>query len=419
MPYTLLKGSFVIRYPDLPRSGPEPDGDTVKFAPDTPALLEGLPRPSGKGPDLNARGVSVRLEAIDALETHFDEAHQQLSGANAARDALLARLGFTNVRFFADLPNKVESADQDKVRGWLLSNGVDANGRVIGFVYAGDDPRPDGAAVFLDNPLVDRSINAQLLSAGLVYAAYYATLPASLRAHLATASAASRAQQPPVGIWTGATADPDGAATVTDLAGLEQLVLWPKLFRRLVPYLATGAADLDGFDAWLRADPVNRDDRVLLLATNERGNLHDVIHASGHQIRMTAWPEDFVIDPDPAPPGGPTSSHTSTGAVVVVAALPDPVGDDRGHETVTLINTTTGTVTLDDWALHTTGGATPHRLKGSLPAGAVAQVTLDGVVRLGQRGDTITLTDADGTAVDRVSYKAGEVHTGRTICFGR
>src|SRR5215207_4719915 len=43
MSYTLLRGSFVIRYPDLPRQGPEPDGDTVKFRPDTPALVEALP----------------------------------------------------------------------------------------------------------------------------------------------------------------------------------------------------------------------------------------------------------------------------------------------------------------------------------------------------------------------------------------
>jgi len=30
MGYTVLRGSFVIRYPDLPRQGPQPDGDTVK-----------------------------------------------------------------------------------------------------------------------------------------------------------------------------------------------------------------------------------------------------------------------------------------------------------------------------------------------------------------------------------------------------
>jgi hypothetical protein len=31
MRHTRLGGAFVIRYPDLPRRGPELDGDTVKF----------------------------------------------------------------------------------------------------------------------------------------------------------------------------------------------------------------------------------------------------------------------------------------------------------------------------------------------------------------------------------------------------
>jgi hypothetical protein len=62
MSYTLLRGEFVIRYPDLPREGPEPDGDTIKFAPDSRALVESLPRVSGQPPDINGRGISVRLE---------------------------------------------------------------------------------------------------------------------------------------------------------------------------------------------------------------------------------------------------------------------------------------------------------------------------------------------------------------------
>ena len=119
-----------------------------------------MPRRSGRPPDLNARGIPVRLEAIDALETHFGETHQELAGANAARDELLRLLGFTNVSFFDDLPNKVQSADQDTVRGHVLSNGVDANGRLIAFVYPGEHPAPDGTAMFVDEPLVDQSTNA-------------------------------------------------------------------------------------------------------------------------------------------------------------------------------------------------------------------------------------------------------------------
>jgi len=216
MSYTLLRGEFVIRYADLPRGGPEPDGDTVKFTPDSPALVERLPRRSGRGPGINARGISVRLEAIDALETHFEEAHQELLGANRARDRLLELLGFTDVVFWADLPNKVQSAAQDRLRGHVLSNGIDANGRVIGFVYPGDPAGPDGSSVFVDDALVDDSANAHLLAEGHAYPAFYATLPASLRNHFAALSRAARAAEPPAGIWPRSSADPNSAASVAD-----------------------------------------------------------------------------------------------------------------------------------------------------------------------------------------------------------
>jgi endonuclease YncB( thermonuclease family) len=417
MPYRMLRGRFVIRYPDLPRQGPEPDGDTIKFLPDTPALVETLPRPSGQPPDINGRGISVRLEAIDALETHFAETHQELAGADAARDALLRLLGFTTVRFFADSPNKVESADQDSLRGHVLSNGIDANGRMIGFVYPGEHPGPDGVTVFLDDALVDTSANTALLTAGHAYPAFYATLPGTLRTHLAEVSRTARAGG--AGIWPRSVADPDGAATVADLSRLRQLVCWPKLFRRLVPYLATGATSFDGFDAWLRADPVNRDDALFLLDRLEAGNLHDVIHAAGHTIQLTVWPEDFIIDPDPAPPGTTINPPQLTaGDVLIMAALPDPVGVDRGHEHLTLINTTATAIDLTGWRLHDRAGAT-HNLTGALSGGAITRITLSGAVQLGNHGDSLTLTDATGAPIDHVSYKANQVKRGRTIVFGR
>jgi hypothetical protein len=341
MSYTLLRGEFVIRYADLPRQGPEPDGDTVKFRPDSPALVEGLLRRSGRPPDLTARGISVRLEAIDALETHFGDSHQELAGARKARDELLRILGFTNIHFFDDMPNRVESADQDSLRGHVLSNGIDANGRLIGFVFAGDHPGPDGLSVFVDEPLVDQSVNATLLGAGHAYPAFYSTLPSSLRKHLAAASTAAREVRDPAGLWPRSTADPDGAATVADLEALEGLVVWPKLFRRLVSYLASGFGDFDSFDAWLRADPVNRDDELFLLDTLEHGNMHDVVRGEGARIQLTTWPERFVIQPDPAPPGTPIRPRVvAAGDVLVVAAIPDPIGRDRGGELVTLLNTT-------------------------------------------------------------------------------
>ncbi|MEV0628554.1 lamin tail domain-containing protein [Nonomuraea wenchangensis] len=418
MSYTLLRGAFVIRYPDSPRRGPEPDGDTVKFRPDNPALVERLARHSGRPPALSRRGVSIRLEAVDALETHFAETHQEPAGAFAARDELLRLLGFTNIVFWDDLPNVVRSADQDELRGHVLTNGVDANGRLIGFVRAGEHPGPDGAAVFLDAAGVDDTVNAALLAAGLVYPAFYATLPGELRTHLAEVSAQARQKALPTGIWPRATGDPDGPVPIDGLAAAEQLVLWPKLFRRLVPYFAEGFTDLSHFDTWLRADPVHRDDQLFLLDTLERGNLHDVVRASGQQIQLTVWPERFVIDPDPAPPGAPTRPPlTAAGDVLIVAALPDPRGADRENESVTLLNLTPGTVDLTGWSLSGSGGRLG--LIGSLAGGSTVRVTLGGAFRLGNQDGGLVLVDADGTTIDQVTYKADQVRAGRTICFGR
>jgi endonuclease YncB( thermonuclease family) len=419
MSYTLLRGQFVIRYPDLPRQGPEPDGDTVKFLPDTPALVEALPRRSGRPPDINARGISVRLEAIDALETHFEETHQELAGADTARDELLRLLGFTNVVFFADLPNKVQAADQDALRGHVLANGIDANGRLIAFVYTGDHDGPDGSSVFVHEALVDQSLNAVLLAAGHAYPAFYGTLPATLRTHLAELSRAARAAQPPAGLWPRSTADPGGATTVAALAALEQLVIWPKLFRRLVPYLAAGFTDFDGFDAWLRADPVHRDDALFLLDRLEPGNMHDVVRGAGQQIQLTVWPEEFIIEPDPAPSGADTGPRlVAAGDVLIVAALPDPVGVDPGNELVTLLNTTASPIDLTGWGVVDAAGGRKD-LAGTMAGGAVVQVAADGALQLGNRGDALVLVDGGGGPIDQVVYNADRVRPGRTICFGR
>jgi len=418
--YTLLAGEFVIRYPDIPRQGPEPDGDTVKFAPDTPGLVETLPRRSGRAPDITARGISVRMEAIDALETHFGETHQELAGANRARGELLRQLGFTGVTFFPDLPNKVQSADRDRVRGHVLSNGIDANGRMIGFVYPGASPDPDGADVFLDQDRLDRSINASLLRAGEVYPAFYATLPASLRTHLAEQSRAAREAQPPNGLWARSVGDPNGPAAIPGLDELEQLALWPKLFRRIVPYLAAGQVGFDGFDAWLRADPVDRDDALFLLDRMERGNLHDVLRAAGQSIEMTLWPEDFIVEPDPGPVTRPPQAVTRSalGDVLIVAALADPVGPDAGRESVTLLNTSTDTVDLLGWTIGDAAGGL-HALDGELAGGAATRVQLGGAVRLSNAGETIRLRDGTGVVVDQVAYRGSQVRPGRTICIGR
>lgn len=55
--YTLVTGAYYILYSDLPRNGPEPDGDTISFLPDSDDLVQSLRRFSGVGPDRRHLGT--------------------------------------------------------------------------------------------------------------------------------------------------------------------------------------------------------------------------------------------------------------------------------------------------------------------------------------------------------------------------
>jgi endonuclease YncB( thermonuclease family) len=297
--YTLIKGNFFIRYADHPRQGPQPDGDTITFHADDIALVRDLPRLSGRGPNVNARGnIPVRYEGIDALETHFEGAHQQLQFANAARGENLRLLGFTNVVFFDDLPNNVQSADHDSMPGYVIANGIESNGRMLGLVYSGTTTSPDGDNIFVDPALLDQSVNARLVAAGLAYMEPYDTMPMELIEHFRDVIA--QARQANAGLFAAESVNITRSATIADLAGLQGLVMWPKLFRRLAAYFSQGHAGLAEFDGWIRDDPVGRDDS-LRLPNGEKANMHDAYSVTGNSLKLNFNPEDLLIAPDPAP----------------------------------------------------------------------------------------------------------------------
>jgi hypothetical protein len=297
--YTLIKGNFWIRYPDKPRQGPQPDGDTITFHADDVTLVRNLPRLSGRGPNINARGnIPVRYEGIDALETHFEGTHQQIGFADAARDENLRLIGFRNVKFFDDMPNNVESANSDSMPGFVIANGIEANGRLLGLVYSGSIAEPDGEHIFVDAPLLDRSVNVKLVMAGLAYVEPYDTMPISLVKHLRDVIGAARANE--TGLFAVENVSVTRAAQIRDLAVLQTLAMWPKLFRRLVAYFTEGHVGLGQFDSWMREDPIHRDDS-LRLPDGEKGNMHDAYIINGDSMKLQFNPEDLLIAPDPKP----------------------------------------------------------------------------------------------------------------------
>lgn len=423
MPYTLIKGAFHIHYPENPRSGPEPDGDTLKFRPVNRGLIEALPQP-GWGPRFTSSGIStIRFEGIDALETHYDvgdtEFHQEMALALAARDALLAEAGFGDVTFFQDKPFKVEDVENHPIPGYILSNGLDTFGRAVAFAFAGTSAVEDGSRVHVDAQMLNDSLNVQLLEAGHAYPAFYLSLPEELRAHLRSISIDARADG--VGLWAKATATITEAASIPSADELQKLVIWPKLFRRLAAFFQSGNTSLSALDVWLRADPRDRDDRVLL-PNLELGNMHDLIRVEDDRLLLVHPPEDVVIVPDDyvlpeAQPTQPTRTHVGVGHVRIVGALINAVElPEHDHESVTVLNTTAASISLVGWHIADRNGRLP--LSGHLGDGDTLRILLSAAVRLSNIRDTITLLDPHDVIVDQVSYEPRNVPPeGETLVF--
>jgi len=201
--YTLIKGTFHIHYPDNPRSGPQPDGDTIKFKPHTRSLVEALPR-NGRPPKFTQTGITtIRFEGIDTLETHFQGTHQHEALALEARDVLLENMGFGAVTFHEGRFT-VETVEHHPIPGYILSNGLDVHERVIAFVFTDEHQAVDGSHIAVQPSMLDSSLNATLLKKGQAYAVFYVTLPVSLREHLKIMAQGARAAGE--GLWAKATA---------------------------------------------------------------------------------------------------------------------------------------------------------------------------------------------------------------------
>ena len=290
MPFRLISGTFqVVNY--------SPDGDSIRFHPANPALLNTL---SGPRADINKRGdVQLRIEAIDTLETHYQTRgggtlHQPFELADLARRRLLDFAGIRNVTW--DSRGMTVTSADDGTPGYILARTVEKNRRPVAFVFAGNPPEADGSDVFLDAARVRDSYNHLALAEGLAYPTYYKGLFADLRAALT--EAAVQAREAKAGLHaqdvTTAGFDATSLATITDDA-----VILPKLFRRLIDYMVnTGSAV--GFKEKLEE---SREPVLDLTTTNFTHFDTFVEQADGStHIRLTREPEQLVFDEMPQRP---------------------------------------------------------------------------------------------------------------------
>jgi endonuclease YncB( thermonuclease family) len=275
--FTLIRGAFVV-------IGKSPDGDSVRFAPDNAALLDTLKnsRRIRAGKD---GSVQLRFEAIDAPELHFGNAQQPLGVE--ARDALLKRMGFTRLRF--DRNETATAATPARVRGAILSQAAESNGRPISYVFLERDvgKLEDGSRVALTDALLKLSMNDAMVRSGLAYYTVYSSTPPAQRAYFKSLALEARAAK--LGVWR---VDKTAAFTLRDEASVGengQLIL-PKLFRRATSYLqAVGKGFNGSIKDWLIASRTTRqpeDDAVDV--NGARRNLSDLIQVSGQTVRFDA-----------------------------------------------------------------------------------------------------------------------------------
>jgi len=213
--------------------GKSPDGHSIRFVPSRPDLLDDLYRGDRVRTSRVDASVQLRLEGIDAPETHYGGDAQPRG--DAARDWLLEQVGFTDVVF--DQSATVQSATPTTIPATILSKGVDPNGRPIAYVLTGDDGDGlrDGAWVQLETARLDRTANARSLAAGLSYLTLYTSTPAPHRTRLR--KIASDAREAGKGVWG---VDETAMFRLVDQASISPpngVLILPKLFRRCTDYL--------------------------------------------------------------------------------------------------------------------------------------------------------------------------------------
>jgi endonuclease YncB( thermonuclease family) len=290
---TLIRGSFRV-------VGASPDGDSVRFYPRDPQAF----RRAGITVKANASGgVQLRLDAIDALETHYTPPHASHAwhqrgefGAGAA-DALLRELGFTDVT--RNRQGTVTAATPAHTDGHILTRFADKYGRAVAMAFAGEPPAgtTDDGAVHLDVEGLHRSVNHRLLAAGWVYPTFYSKLYVDLRADLAATTEAVR--RAATGIWK-ADVTTSGFTVPSPAALTDDLVILPKLFRRLAEYLTmdeTGGVDLSGFRDFLATGH----DRLFTVPAGQATTLDTLVtvteraDGSGQTVTLAVPPEHIVF----------------------------------------------------------------------------------------------------------------------------
>jgi len=276
MSFFLIKGTFHVL-------GYSPDGDSIRFKAKDTSLWKML---SGPAVELNARGhAQLRIEAVDALETHYQGVCQPQRPARAATRFLLSQLGINEVVWDETQSTVVKA--QDGTQGYILARSTESYRRPVAFVFAGETEERDGAEITLDGSILKESLNYRLLASGLAYPMYYNGLFSDLRLLLTKAATSARSEGK--GLWP-YDMTTRGFSVSSLKAITEEVAILPKLFRRIVDYMGEGGK-IDGFKEHLQkgCEPLVRIQQVHFT------RLDVIVDVRGEKVRLAEAPENLIF----------------------------------------------------------------------------------------------------------------------------
>jgi hypothetical protein len=268
----------------------------------------------------------------------------------------------------------------------------------------------------MSDTLLRSSVNYELLELGLVYPAFYKSLPSNLRSALRNTSRS--AQRNNTGLWPEAACLTGKIATIPDFATLQELVLWPKLFRRLTSYFTAGHIGLSNFLEWMEEPRFQKErNDFFLLPDGSVGNFTDIIEVHGDTLSVRYDSDDVTIIPDDGSPNDVDESQAKIKPIVrILSLMPAPVKGIK--ENICILNTTPFTVNLDGWTLSDLKDNTDN-LVGNLVSGEIRQIEA-GAITLNNSGDVIFLKNSQGEIIDQVKYYGSQAECkGRTIVVVR
>ncbi|HEX7445694.1 MAG TPA: hypothetical protein VF300_04825 [Methanothrix sp.] len=276
MTFVLIKGTFHVQGYSL-------NGDSIRFRADDPVNWKKL---SGPPVALNALGhANLRMEAVDALETHYQGFHQPLRLARPAVRYLLSSLGIHDV-VWDDTKSRAIKAE-DETKGYIMARSTESFRRPVAFVFAGESEEKDGSEIKLNESILNKSLNYGLIVRGLAYPMYYSGLSSGLRHPLTYASV--RAREEERGIWP-YDLTTKGFSTANLGTITNEVAILPKLFRRIVDYMGEGGS-IDGFIDHLR----NGCDPLVKVAQVQFTQLDTIVEVKGDRVKLTESPENLIF----------------------------------------------------------------------------------------------------------------------------